>query len=138
MCLRFGRRLASERISRSLRTDDPCSTAVHMEPFSSFSPQGSHLSICYYHKICTGGGSRRAHAGTFKRTPPRPSYSLRRKTPRGKCFRVFSCDGPKFHPSSNTNAPVFSFNHYLGFPKNQQNRTEVLFQFQPIVQGHVF
>ena len=29
---------------------DPCSTAVHMEPFSSFSPQGSHLSICYYHQ----------------------------------------------------------------------------------------
>ncbi|KAG8174400.1 hypothetical protein JTE90_016096 [Oedothorax gibbosus] len=21
-----------------------------MEPFSSFSPQGSHLSICYYHQ----------------------------------------------------------------------------------------
>ena len=36
--------------SDSLGPTDPCSTAVHMEPFSSFSPQGSHLSICYYHQ----------------------------------------------------------------------------------------
>ncbi|KAG8170501.1 hypothetical protein JTE90_017613 [Oedothorax gibbosus] len=31
--------------SDPLGPTDPCSTAVHMEPFSSFSPQGSHLSI---------------------------------------------------------------------------------------------
>ncbi|KAG8171459.1 hypothetical protein JTE90_021685 [Oedothorax gibbosus] len=43
--------------SDPLGPTDPCSTAVHMEPFSSFSPQGSHLSICYYTKICPGGGS---------------------------------------------------------------------------------
>ncbi|KAG8170809.1 hypothetical protein JTE90_008895 [Oedothorax gibbosus] len=36
--------------SDPLGPTDPCSTAVHMEPFSSFSPQGSHLSICYYHQ----------------------------------------------------------------------------------------
>ncbi|KAG8171649.1 hypothetical protein JTE90_000468 [Oedothorax gibbosus] len=36
--------------SDPLGPTDPCSTAVHMEPFSSFSPQDSHLSICYYHQ----------------------------------------------------------------------------------------
>ena len=36
--------------SDPLGPTDPCSTAVHMEPFSTFSPQGSHLSICYYHQ----------------------------------------------------------------------------------------
>lgn len=36
--------------SDPLGPTDPCSTAVHMEPFSNFSPQGSHLSICYYHQ----------------------------------------------------------------------------------------
>lgn len=36
--------------SDPLGPTDPCSTAVHMEPFSDFSPQGSHLSICYYHQ----------------------------------------------------------------------------------------
>ncbi|KAG8170629.1 hypothetical protein JTE90_008919, partial [Oedothorax gibbosus] len=55
----------------SLRTDfsdplgptDPCSTAVHMEPFSSFSPQGSPLEYLLLPPrsapVC---GSRRAHA----------------------------------------------------------------------------
>ncbi|KAG8171781.1 hypothetical protein JTE90_023709, partial [Oedothorax gibbosus] len=81
--------------SDPLGPTDPCSTAVHMEPFSSFSPQGSHLSICYYTKICTGGGSRRAHARHLQRTPPRPSYSLRRKPPRGKLCR----SGPDLHQS---------------------------------------
>ncbi|KAG8160094.1 hypothetical protein JTE90_005431 [Oedothorax gibbosus] len=37
--------------SDPLGPTDPCSTAVHMEPFSSFSPQGSHLSIwATYHQ----------------------------------------------------------------------------------------
>lgn len=36
--------------SDPLGPTDPCSTAVHMEPFSDFSPQGSHLSIRYYHQ----------------------------------------------------------------------------------------
>ncbi|KAG8158696.1 hypothetical protein JTE90_023633 [Oedothorax gibbosus] len=62
MCLRFGRVSLRNGFLRSLGPTDPCLTAVHMEPFSSFSPQGSHLKICYYTKICTGGGSRRAHA----------------------------------------------------------------------------
>ncbi|KAG8171207.1 hypothetical protein JTE90_003508 [Oedothorax gibbosus] len=63
--------------SDPLGPTDPCSTAVHMEPFSSFSPQGSHLSICYYHQDLHRWGSRRAHARHLQRTPPRPSYSLR-------------------------------------------------------------
>ncbi|KAG8171787.1 hypothetical protein JTE90_006534 [Oedothorax gibbosus] len=47
-------------------------TAVHMEPFSSFSPQGSHLSICYYHQdLHRWRLSRRAHARHLQRTPPR-------------------------------------------------------------------
>ncbi len=50
--------------SDSLGPTDPCSTAVHMEPFSSFSPQGSHLSICYYnqdlHRWRLQAGSRPA------------------------------------------------------------------------------
>ncbi|KAG8156135.1 hypothetical protein JTE90_010341 [Oedothorax gibbosus] len=73
--------------SDPLGPTDPCSTAVHMEPFSSFSPQGSHLIFATTTKICTGGGSRRAHARHLQSTPPRPSYSLRRKPPRGKLCR---------------------------------------------------
>jgi hypothetical protein len=50
--------------SDSLGPTDPCSTAVHMEPFSNFSPQGSHLSICYYnqdlHRWRLQAGSRPA------------------------------------------------------------------------------
>ncbi|GIX73937.1 hypothetical protein CDAR_106881 [Caerostris darwini] len=49
-----GRHLSMSRFrtdfSDPLGPTDPCSTAVHMEPFSNFSPQGSHLSICYYHQ----------------------------------------------------------------------------------------
>ncbi|KAG8155776.1 hypothetical protein JTE90_014220 [Oedothorax gibbosus] len=69
--------LSERHFSDPFGPTDPCSTAVHMETFSSFSPQGSHLSICYYHQICTGGGSRRAHARQPSTHPPRPSYSLR-------------------------------------------------------------
>ncbi|KAG8155877.1 hypothetical protein JTE90_016432 [Oedothorax gibbosus] len=54
-------------------------------PSPASGPQGSHLSICTTTKICTVTGSRRAHAGTFQRTPPRPSYSLRRKPTRKLC-----------------------------------------------------
>lgn len=54
----FGRQRDSRILRSRFGTDfsdplgptDPCSTAVHMEPFSTFSPQGSHLSICYYHQ----------------------------------------------------------------------------------------
>ncbi|KAG8156232.1 hypothetical protein JTE90_001006 [Oedothorax gibbosus] len=51
MCLRLRQtsRFGTD-FSDPLGPTDPCSTAVHMEPFSSFSPQGSHLSICYYHQ----------------------------------------------------------------------------------------
>ena len=36
--------------SDPLGQTDPCSTAAHMEPFSDFSRQGSHLSISYNHQ----------------------------------------------------------------------------------------
>ncbi|KAG8170649.1 hypothetical protein JTE90_017296, partial [Oedothorax gibbosus] len=62
-------------------------TAVHMEPFSSFSPQGSHLIFATTTKICTVAAPGGLTPGTFQRTPPRPSYSLRRKPPRGKLCR---------------------------------------------------
>ncbi|KAG8156061.1 hypothetical protein JTE90_019125, partial [Oedothorax gibbosus] len=83
MCLRFGRRLASETdFSDPLGPTDPCSTAVHMEPFSSFSPQGSHLSICYYHQDLhrwrLQGGLT---PGTFNARHRDPPTTLRRKPP---------------------------------------------------------
>ncbi|KAG8170634.1 hypothetical protein JTE90_010529, partial [Oedothorax gibbosus] len=60
--------------SDPLGPTDPCSTAFHREnPFSSFSPKGSHLSICTTTKICTGGGPRGVTPGTFNaphRDPP--------------------------------------------------------------------
>ena len=59
----------------SLGSTDPCATAVHMEPFSTLGPQGSHLNICYYHQDLH---PRRLHAGsrpTLQRSPQRPSYS---------------------------------------------------------------
>nr|GBO17645.1 hypothetical protein AVEN_113374-1 [Araneus ventricosus] len=42
--------------------------------------------------ICTGGGSRRAHARHLRRSPPRPSYSLPLKSLLGICriFRVWA------------------------------------------------
>ncbi|KAG8170373.1 hypothetical protein JTE90_012481, partial [Oedothorax gibbosus] len=50
--------------------------------------KASHLSICYYHQdLHRWRPSRRAHARHLQRTPPRPSYSLRRKPPRGKLCR---------------------------------------------------
>ncbi|GFQ97103.1 uncharacterized protein TNCT_191081 [Trichonephila clavata] len=54
----------------------PCSTAVHMEPFSVL--QSSRFSLEYLllpPKICTGGGSSRVRALTFyalRRDPPTP------------------------------------------------------------------
>ncbi|KAG8171513.1 hypothetical protein JTE90_017345 [Oedothorax gibbosus] len=60
--------------SDPLGPTDPCSTAVHMEPFSSFSPQGSHLSICYYHQDLhrwrLQAGSRPAPFNARHRDPP--------------------------------------------------------------------
>ncbi|KAG8170563.1 hypothetical protein JTE90_020005 [Oedothorax gibbosus] len=49
MCLRFGQSLASERIFRSLRTHDPCSTAVSLgTPFSPLLVPKVSLGIFYY------------------------------------------------------------------------------------------
>ncbi|KAG8156008.1 hypothetical protein JTE90_011121 [Oedothorax gibbosus] len=59
-----------------------------MEPFSSFSPQGSHLSICYYHQDLHRWRLQAGSPRHLQRTPPRPSYSLRRKPPRGKLCRT--------------------------------------------------
>ncbi|KAG8170671.1 hypothetical protein JTE90_001178, partial [Oedothorax gibbosus] len=73
--------------SDPLGPTDPCSTAVHMEPFSSFILKAFHLSFCYYKPrsapvALLQAGSRKP--GTFNarhRDPPTP---LRRKPPRGK------------------------------------------------------
>ncbi|KAM7365105.1 hypothetical protein PAMP_025202 [Pampus punctatissimus] len=65
---------------------DPCSTAVHMEPFSTSAFQSSRLNICYYHQDLH---PRRLHPGPRPRlpcSPRRPSYSSRR-SPRGSCRR---------------------------------------------------
>ncbi|KAG8171104.1 hypothetical protein JTE90_006008 [Oedothorax gibbosus] len=83
MCVRFGRRL--------VRTDfsDPLGRLTHvqlrsMEPFSSFSPQGSHLVFANTtHRSATGAlqaGSRRHLQTHATATLPTP---LRRKPPRG-------------------------------------------------------
>ncbi|KAG8170670.1 hypothetical protein JTE90_013628, partial [Oedothorax gibbosus] len=79
-------RLASERsFLRSLRTDEPLFNCCHMEHLSASSSRLALSLFATTTKICTGGGSRRAHARHLQRTPPRPSYSLRRKPPpRGK------------------------------------------------------
>ncbi|KAK2814187.1 hypothetical protein Q5P01_000713 [Channa striata] len=61
---------------------DPCSTAVHMEPFST-GLQSSRLNICYYHQDLHPA----APPGPRPRlpcSPRRPSYSSRR-SPRGSC-----------------------------------------------------
>ncbi|KAG8163805.1 hypothetical protein JTE90_007015, partial [Oedothorax gibbosus] len=53
-----------------------------LNPSPSFQSSRLSLSICYLStKICTGGGSRRAHAGTFHVNATATLYSLRRKPP---------------------------------------------------------
>ncbi|GFT66302.1 uncharacterized protein NPIL_598021 [Nephila pilipes] len=46
-----------------------------MEPFSNFSPQGSHLSICNYHQDLHWRGLQAGLRHALP--PPRPSYSAR-------------------------------------------------------------
>ncbi|GFS44427.1 hypothetical protein NPIL_606451 [Nephila pilipes] len=52
-----------------------------MEPFSNFSPQGSHLSICYYHQDLhrqrLQAGSR--HALPCHRRDPPTRFSTKKK-----------------------------------------------------------
>ncbi|KAG8172992.1 hypothetical protein JTE90_015046 [Oedothorax gibbosus] len=69
---------------RSLRTDSPTLRTgltqfkcCHMEPFSASVLKGSHLGYLLLPPRSAPWRSRRAPAGTFKTTPPRPSYSLR-------------------------------------------------------------
>ncbi|KAG8171108.1 hypothetical protein JTE90_015712, partial [Oedothorax gibbosus] len=71
MCLRFGRRLASERISPiPLGSTDPCSTAVQLNPFSSFSPSRLSLEYCYYHQDLHRWRLRAGSRPALQRTPP--------------------------------------------------------------------
>lgn len=83
----FGRRRAVFRSLKqrpSFRTDlsyplgptDPCSTAVHMEPFSTSALKILTRVFATTTKICTSGGSGRARARHLPRTPLRPPYSL--------------------------------------------------------------
>ncbi|KAG8171118.1 hypothetical protein JTE90_008967 [Oedothorax gibbosus] len=48
--------------------------AFHRETFSSFTLKAPHLSICYYHQICTVAVSRRAHAGISTHAPATSSH----------------------------------------------------------------
>ncbi|KAG8156154.1 hypothetical protein JTE90_012172, partial [Oedothorax gibbosus] len=73
----FGQTSASERVS-----SDPLDRLTHFQllsqkPFSSFSPQGLPLSFLHFYPKISPGRLPRAHARDLKRTPPRPSYSLR-------------------------------------------------------------
>ena len=54
----------------------PCSTAVHMEPFSTSVLEVLARVFATTTKICTDSGSRQAHARKPSTPPPRPSYSL--------------------------------------------------------------
>ncbi|KAG8171723.1 hypothetical protein JTE90_000957 [Oedothorax gibbosus] len=85
----FGRRLASERISPiPLGPTDPCFQLLfHMEPFSSFSPQGSHLIFATTTKI-SPVRLQAGSAGTFTHAEPATLYSLRRNLLRGKLCRA--------------------------------------------------
>ena len=55
---------------------DPCPTAVHMEPFSTSVYKVLICILATTTKICTEGGSARAHAPRFRATDA-PSYSPR-------------------------------------------------------------
>ena len=59
----------------SLGPTDPCSTAVHMEPFSTSVLKVLTRVFATTTKICASGGSRRAYARHLRRSPLRPSYS---------------------------------------------------------------
>ncbi|GFS86498.1 uncharacterized protein NPIL_320481 [Nephila pilipes] len=74
------------RVRLRYRTRDrgpthPCANAVDMEPFSNFSPQGSHSSICYYHQDLhrqrLQAGSR--HALPCHRRDPPTRFSTKNK-----------------------------------------------------------
>ena len=53
---------------------DPCPTAVHMEPFSTSAYKVLICILATTTKICSEGGSTRAHAQRFNATDA-PSYS---------------------------------------------------------------
>ncbi|KAJ8705033.1 hypothetical protein PYW08_012353 [Mythimna loreyi] len=59
------------------RSTDSRATTVHAKPFSTSVLQGLAGVFATTTKICTDGGSKRAHAQTLLRSPPRTSYSLR-------------------------------------------------------------
>ncbi|GBP88530.1 Putative uncharacterized protein ART2 [Eumeta japonica] len=63
--------------SLSLGSTDSRATTVYAKPFSTSVLRGLTGVFATTTKICTDGGSRRAHAQTLLRSPPRSSYSLR-------------------------------------------------------------
>ncbi|CAG9790414.1 unnamed protein product [Diatraea saccharalis] len=62
---------------RKCGSTDSRATTVHAKPFSTSVLQGLAGVFATTTKICTDGGSKRAHAQTLLRSPPRTSYSLR-------------------------------------------------------------
>ena len=77
------RRSTGVAFARRLGPADPCTTDVHMEPFSTSVLKGLTRVFATTTKICTGGGSRPARAGSLLRAPPRPSYSPGLRDPCG-------------------------------------------------------
>jgi hypothetical protein len=61
--------------SDSLGPTDPCSTAVHMEPFSTLVHKDLTCVFATTTKICISGSSRQTHVCHLQRLPLRPSYS---------------------------------------------------------------
>ncbi len=61
--------------SDSLMPTDPCSTAVHMEPFSTLILKGLTWVFAITTKICISDSSRQTHIFHLQRLPLRHSYS---------------------------------------------------------------
>jgi hypothetical protein len=64
-----------------LGSTHPCASAVHMEPFSTSVLEGLTRVFATTTKICTDGGSRRAHAPTPSTLTATPPYSPGRTGP---------------------------------------------------------
>jgi len=64
------RRALNQGFPQALGSTDPCSTAVHTEPFSTSALQESLWSICYYHQdLHPGRLQPGSHPKAFRATP---------------------------------------------------------------------
>ena len=64
------RRTLNQGFPQALGSTDPCSTAVHTEPFSTSALQESLWSICYYHQdLHPGRLQPGSHPKAFRATP---------------------------------------------------------------------